>query len=62
MRSESRLFLDPIPTVSSILSRDKQISDPNETENITDVSSSPSQQTIVSQEISQRKCVLKMKS
>ncbi|CAH8550328.1 unnamed protein product [Schistosoma rodhaini] len=53
MRSELRLFLEPIPTVSSILSRDKQISDPTETENITDVSSSPSQQTIVSQEISQ---------
>ncbi|CAI2728767.1 unnamed protein product [Schistosoma spindalis] len=53
MQSELRLFSDPIPTVSSILSRNKQISDPIETENITDISSSPSQQTTVSQEISQ---------
>ncbi|RTG90169.1 uncharacterized protein DC041_0006870 [Schistosoma bovis] len=53
MQSELRLFLDPIPTVSSVLSRNKQISDPIENENITDVSSSPSQQTTVSQEISQ---------
>lgn len=61
MQSELRLFLDPIPTVSSVLSRNKQISDPIENENITDVSSSPSQQTTVSQEISQRKRVLRMK-
>ncbi|KAH8875848.1 Sperm-associated antigen 17 [Schistosoma japonicum] len=53
MQTESGLFLDPISSVSNMLPIDKQISDTTETENMTDESSSPSQQTIISQEISQ---------
>ncbi|KAK4471985.1 hypothetical protein MN116_005363 [Schistosoma mekongi] len=53
MQPESGLFLDPISSVSNMLPTDKQISDTIEAENMTDASSSPSQQTVISQEISQ---------